>query len=199
MFRKSKKDEAVQDAGEEKQADAVKEKKKNARAADKKKKKDALNKAADRLIVDIALQQPGANASKTFLSLNADLDKLDAEAAKHRLARRGVRGRLREMKVDLSSLDRVRKLKNMEPEDVIAKKATEALYEQQLGLNLSDDQKHLLGKLNEKQEADRQALIKASGGNTGKEVGSAVDEEALPAKNEALAHSASEGSPSNIH
>ena len=155
----------------EKTDEEVKESKSNAKKATKAANKKALKAASDKLLVTMAADMPGANASKSFLDLNGQLDKIELEAAKLNLAKRGVRGELRKMKVDLSALDRVRKLRKMEPEDVVAKKATEALYEEQLSMPLSDEQKAFLKALNAKREENKKAILAASGGNTGKEVG----------------------------
>jgi hypothetical protein len=149
----------------------VKESKANAKKATKAANKKAMKAASDKLLVTMAADMPGANASKSFLDLNGQLDKIELEAAKLNLAKRGVRGELRKMKVDLSALDRVRKLRKMEPEDVVAKKATEALYEEQLSMPLSDEQKAILKALNAKREENKKAILAASGGHTGKEVG----------------------------
>jgi len=155
----------------EKTDDDVKESKANAKRATKAANKKALKAASDKLLVDMASNMPGHNASKNFIDLNMKLDKIELEAEKLNLAKRGVRGELRKIKVDLSALDRVRKLRKMEPEDVVAKKATEALYEEQLSMPLSDKQKAILADLNKKREDNRKAILAASGGHTGKELG----------------------------
>lgn len=158
----------------EKTEETVKETKKNAKAATKAAGCQAAKEAGDKLIVGMAQALPGHNSAKSFLSHNFTLDKLDMEAERVNLARRGVRGELRKMRVDLGCLDRVRKLRKMEPEDVVAKKATEALYEEQLSMPLSDEQKQIVKDLNQQREENKKSMLKASGGETGKEVGTSA-------------------------
>ena len=76
------------------------------------------------------------------------------------------------MKIELRAYDRVRRLKKMDPEDVKSLKATEALYEDQLGLELSPQQKQNLEELAVKREEARVALAQVNGGEAGNEIGS---------------------------
>lgn len=165
MFKKTK--------PEGKTEETVKESKANAKKATNAANKKAVKAAADKLITNMAADQPGAGASKRFLEAVGKLDKLEAEMAVLATAKRGIRGMLRgELKVDLSCLDRVRKLRKMEPEDALAKKTTEDLYEQQLDMDLTATQKKRLGNLSKNRDENKAAMVQAQGGETGSEVGS---------------------------
>lgn len=160
------------------------ENKKNSKAADKKKHKEMLKRESDKMLLDMAAKMP-AGPGKKFINDNIILDNLHAEKLKIARAIGAKRKEMRGDKIDLACLDRVRKLREMEPEDVAAKKATEALYEQQLGLALSSDQKGVLSNLSKKREEDKASIIRASGGDTGKEVGSGTSS-GIPEMNETL-------------
>jgi hypothetical protein len=152
----------------------VKETKANAKKASKAAAKLAMKKAADKILVSMAGDFNAAGASKSFLNSNLRLDKLETQKDVINKAIRGERATLRQMKVDLRCLDRVRKLRKMEPEDVRALKATEALYEEQLNMELSPEQKKVVDDLNKQREENKKAMLNANGGDTGKEVGTAA-------------------------
>lgn len=174
----------------------VKESKKNANDATKKKAKIETKKAADKIITETAAKVPlSVGGGKSFLALVHQLDELLAKQAALALAKRGVRAKLKEMKIELAPLDAVLRLRKMEPEDALSYKATCAIYEQQLAMPLTDDQKKVVSNLEKKRDDARKSLAEVNGGDTGKEVGSSASapasSSAIPAKNEALSHSAS--------
>lgn len=169
-------------------ADEINEKKaaenrKNSKAATKKKQKEDMKRASDKMLMELAAKMP-AGPGKKFIKDNMILDELHAEKLKIARAIGAKRKEMRGDKIDLACLDRVRKLREMEPDDVAAKKATEALYEQQLGLPLSGGQENLLSELSKKREADKASIVQASGGDTGKEVGSGST--GIPERNESM-------------
>lgn len=170
----------------------VAEGKRSSRKAEKLAEKAKIKKAADAIITNMASDMPGAGQAKSFLQITRDLDKIEADIAALNLAKRGKRAALKEMKIELRVYDHVRKLRKMEPEDAKSFKATQALYEEQLLMPLSDDQKAQLEIINKKREEARIAMAAANGGDTGKEVGSGANEEpeedhsGVPQINEAI-------------
>jgi hypothetical protein len=158
----------------EKTEEEVQESKENSKTATKAKTKNALKSAGDKLLSTMAADAPGAGQSKKFLSLHDLITK--KKAARDIISNeiKALRAEMRGMKIDLSCYDRVVKLLNMEPSDVKAKKATEALYEKQLGGDLSDDQLSLLDDIQAKREENKKAILETSGGDTGKEIGTGI-------------------------
>lgn len=194
--------------------DKIKEGKKTTRAVAKVAAKNKITKeaskaakvAGDKALLTMASDMPVGQA-KSFLTAIAKRDNIRAQQKVLALAMRGVRGELKAMKIDLTPLDHVLKLRDMDPEDARAFKATEALYTQQLGMEVSPAQQAHIDAINEKRENARKAMSDINGGDTGKEVGSGdtagtkhaeedgedTDAEApapapagVPAKNEAL-------------
>ncbi len=161
-----------------------------AKAAQKKKQKNIAEKAAAETINKIASDLPHG-AAKSFLKLVQDLRDSDQRKKAEGIVRRGIRAKLKEIKIELRVLDHTLKLQDMEPEDALSFKATQAIYEEQLGMDLTEDQKKKVSELNEKREAARVSMAASNGGSTGKEIGSGTEEDEpnddLPARNEAVA------------
>lgn len=177
----------IDEAVDKQEKEAAKKKKKEGlkatRAAEKKAKKLKAQKEAkkigDKLLVDMAEKQP-AGGGKTLLLITHALDKIEEQISALNLAKRGERAKLKEMKVELRVYDHVRKLRKMDPEDARSFKATEALYTEQLGMELSPEQKKQIEEINERREAAKTALAAVHGDDTGKEVGSST----MPASEE---------------
>jgi hypothetical protein len=180
-------------------ADTIEDAVKSTKAANKKKAANKLKKEAkaigDQALMEMAAEQP-AGKGKWLLTKTQQIDKLEAERSKINLAIRGVRAELKEGKVELRVYDHVRKLRKMEPEDSRAFKATEALYTEQLDMELSPQQKDQMDEIEKKREAARAAMADIHGDDAGKEVGSGGPighnsgaTEGLPVKNEAVRNS----------
>lgn len=133
----------------------------------------AAKKAGDKALMDTAANMPHGSG-KRFLELTKELDQIEGQAELLNKRKRGVRASLKEMKVELRPYDHVRKLRKMEPEDMRGFEASTALYKDQLGMTLSGHEKVIKQKLDDQREAARDAMIDASGGETGKEVGSST-------------------------
>lgn len=174
----------------------LKEGKKAASAAVKMKAKNKIaseaKKLGEKAAMEIASNLP-AGEGNAFIKTFAEYGKA---VEVRRVAAKNVsnvRAKLKAMKVDMSCFDRVFKLSEMDAQDVAAKKATEALYENQLSMELSDDQKVIVENINKNRDAAR-ATDQGQATNTGKEVGSATNasvqaDASLPAANEALGKS----------
>lgn len=161
-------------------------------------KKAVMNKVAkeakklgDKALLEVAATLPAGGAKTLIAKVHAH-DAALAEIKKWNLVKKGIRADLREMKIELRPLDHVLKLRAMDPEDAKSFKATEALYTQTLGLELSPQQKASVEEINKKREDARKAMASIHGDDAGKEVGTGTDEEAeedapaIPAKNEAI-------------
>ena len=144
--------------------------KKATKSANTKKLNNEAKKAVQKVIMETAAAMPYGQANR-FLALNVQLDQIESEMAALNLRKRGVHAGFKELKVELRALSRVRKLRKMEPADVRSLKATEALYEQQLSMTLSEEQKEIIADLKEKR-AKVEANIASGDGNSGKEIGS---------------------------
>lgn len=153
----------------------IAESKKNAKAAGKKqaaKKLDrAAKKLADKAVLEIAADLP-AGQGNAFVQLHAEHRKAEEAIAAGQKWKRTVRAKMKGIKVDMSCYDRVNKLSKMEPADVTAKKATEALYEQQLAMPLSPEQQKIVDGINAKRADAREAMPEMGTGDAGKEIGS---------------------------
>lgn len=134
-------------------------------------------KAGDKALMDIASKLP-AGAGKEFLSVTQDIDRIEEQMAALNKQKRGCRAKLKEMKIELRPYDHVRKLRKMEPEDMQSFEASVALYKDQLSMKLSAHQELVKKELEVKRERARDMMVDASGGDTGKEVGSAAQENA---------------------
>lgn len=167
--------------------------KKAAREATKKASKNKLKKSADKMLMDMAADMPG-NGGKFLLTCAAEQDKLDAESAKIRLAKKALRAKMKTEKVVLEVFDAVMKMRKREPEEQAAYRATEALYTQQLDMKLSVGQKAQIELLEEQRKKARAGMDEITGvASAGREVGSGTEppkdeeeEEVVPLKNEAL-------------
>ncbi len=144
------------------------------KAANKKATKKKLDKEAKKLaekaVLSIAESLPAGEAT-SFLQDHAEHQKAEEAIAAAQKWKRTVRARMKQKKIDMSCYDRVNKLFKMDRDDMLAKKATEALYEKQLGLDLTDDQKKTVAAIESKRENARAAMAELSDGATGKEVG----------------------------
>lgn len=162
---------------EEFKKDKVKTSKKNAKAATVKKDKRKIDteakKLADQAIIGIAAALPGGQGNQ-FVQLHAEHQEAVKAMAAAGKWKRNVRAKMRTIKIDMACYDRVDKLSQMDPSDVLAKKATEALYEENLSLPLSEDQKKLISDIHVKRENARAAMSELNGGETGKEVGTGM-------------------------
>jgi len=182
----------------------VKEAKKNVKSANKAKEKNKVSAAAKRLadqqLMDMADKMPAGQGNQ-FVVVTAKYEKA---VAQRRLAAKvvtSVRNELKAMKIDMQCFDRVMKLKEMDPQDVRAKKATEAIYESQLGMEISDDQKARLAEIDRQREEARNSLRAAHGGDSGKEVGSGngadsdndADGEGIPERNDEITADGEDG------
>lgn len=176
----------------------MEEGKKAAAKANKEAAKNKVNKEAkkiaERNLIEMAAALP-VGESNTFLKLFSDYCKAVTACRAAAKVKGSIRKQLKSgIKVDMAAFDRVFKLFEMDPTDVAARKATEALYEKQLGLELSSEQKEIVDDLIEKREDARIAMANTNGGDTGKEVGSAAKEggeqkgplPTLPERNERL-------------
>lgn len=157
-------------------------KEKPVKAAAKKPKSDVsaqvdknVKAAVDKGVVDIAMSLPAGNA-KAFVQTDKELTLIEEKIADLNKAKRGCRGKLKELKVELSAYDRVRKLRKMAPEDRTSHEASVALYKEQLGMGLSQYEKVLKKQLENQQEALADSIADLTGGNSGKEVGSGKGE-----------------------
>lgn len=148
------------------------------------------------MLLKMAADAPVIMGTNVVLKADADLTKIEAEAAKLALARKAVRATLKDNKIELRVFDHVRKIKKMDPEDQRSFKATDALYTQQMGMELSPAQETQLKILAAQREQSRKDIVSLSGGDTGKEIGSHTgsdDDEShevettVPAKNESIA------------
>lgn len=152
--------------------------KKAAKLANKKLAKRKVEKEAKRLadksIMEMASDMNGGQGN-SFVKLHAEHRKAEEQIAAAQKWKRNVRAQMKGMKVDMSCYDRVNKLSKMDPADVTAKKATEALYEKQLSLPLSEDQKKMVAEIDTKRENARAAMADLNGGETGKEIGSGTE------------------------
>ncbi len=152
----------------------IKEGKKASKAANKQAAKKKLDKEAKKLaekaVVEIAAALPAGEAT-SFLQDHAEHQKAEEAIAAAQKWKRTVRARMKTKKIDMSCYDRVNKLFKMDKDDMLAKKSTEALYEKQLGLELSPEQEKLVTGIEAKRENARAAMSELSDGATGKEVG----------------------------
>ena len=142
----------------------------NKKAAKKKLDKEA-KKLAEKAVIEIAAALPAGEAT-SFLQDHAEHQKAEESIAAAQKWKRTVRARMKTKKIDMSCYDRVNKLFKMDKDDMLAKKATEARYEKQLGLALSPDQQQIVTGIEAKRENARAAMSELSDGATGKEVGS---------------------------
>lgn len=156
---------------EEKMEDSKKASKAaNKKAAQKKIDKEA-KKLAEKAVVDMAAELPAGEAT-SFLQDHAEHQKAEQAIAAAQKWKRTVRARMKQKKIDMACYDRVNKLFKMEKEDRLARKATEALYEKQLGLELSPEQEAIVQDIEIKRENARAAMAELHGNETGKEIGS---------------------------
>lgn len=139
----------------------------------------AAKAAADKALADTAMNMPHGSG-KRFLELTKELDGIESRIGAENTKKRGVRAALKEMKVELRPYDQVRKLRKMEPEDMKSFEASVALYKDQLGMSLSVHQEVIKKELEGQREAAREAMLDASGGDTGKEIGSVTAPDAAP-------------------
>lgn len=176
---------------EQKVAEKVADAKKNAKSATKIKAQNDRQKAADKMLVSMANELPAGQA-KSLIQVTHAIDKLEEQRKTINLAIKGQRAILKEMKIDLEPYDHVRKLRKKDPEDVKYFKATVAMYENQLQMELSPSQKEDLEAINKKREEARLAMAEVNGGDTGKEMGSAATTiipaalPTIPQRNDAL-------------
>ncbi len=181
----------------------VAEGKKAARVAkkigDKNKISKEAKKLSDKAVLAIAADLP-AGQGNTFVKLHIEHGKAEAACAAAAKWKRDVRSSMKGIKIDMDAYNRVNKLSKMDPNDVTAKKTTEALYEKQLSMVTSEEQNELIDNVNKKREAARAAMSEIHGDDdAGKEVGSGnkaasndeIDEveEKLPERNEVLTSS----------
>lgn len=148
----------------------------------------ATKVAAGKALVEIASSLPHG-AGKEFLIVTKELDDIETQQALLNKRKRGCRAKLKEMKIELRPYDHVRKLRKMLPEDMQSFEASIALYKDQLSMTLSVHQQVIKKEIVDRREAARDAMIDASGGDTGQEIGSSVTifpsgENALPEKND---------------
>ena len=135
------------------------------------KAQDAVARAANNEIVSMAVGMPHGQAKK-FLDVVGNLRKIKEEKKAIGKRERGERASLKEMKVNLKAFDHTFKLSEMEPEDVRSFEATVGLYKETMSMPLSEHQQVIKKELAAQREAARDAMIDASGGDTGKEIGS---------------------------
>ena len=182
---------------EEKLADA----KKASKSANKKQKAKKVNAAAKKLaektVIEMAADMPAAKGNAFITEFNNYVKAVGQCRAAAKL-KGSVRSKLKSFKVDMKAFDRVFKLYEMDEGDVAALKATEALYEQQVGMKLSPEQKAIVGAIETKRENNRAAMATVTGNEIGKSVGSteppighnsaqaANEGAAMPERNEAV-------------
>lgn len=147
----------------------------------------------DKEVMVIAAELP-AGQGNSFLKMHVEHGKAEIAIAAAQKWRRTVRASMKGIKIDMDAYNRVNKLAKMDPNDVKAKKTTEALYERTLGLETSPEQNALIDDINKKREDARVAMAQVNGGDTGKEIGSGSseagdDDDSLPERNDALSKS----------
>lgn len=128
-----------------------------------------------RKLLEMASSLPAGEA-KVFITTTMAMDRLDERLKELNKERRGLRATLKGMKIDLWSYDLMRKFRKMAAEDAKARKISLALYEQQMSLDLSAEQKATLAEMDKKREQAKNALYEAHGGAAGKEVGSSTQQ-----------------------
>ena len=138
-----------------------------------KEENEKVAKEANKEIVTMAVGMPHGQA-KRFLDIVKNLRQLKAEKKALAKKERGERAGLKEMKVDMKAFDHTFKLSEMEPEDVRSFEATVGLYKETMAMPLSEHQKIIKQELAAQREAARDAMIDASGGDAGKEIGSST-------------------------
>ena len=127
--------------------------------------------AEDKGAIALAKELPGGVASgflKAHKLMQVELEKRAAINA----SIRGIRAQFKEMHVNLSAYDHMRKLANMEPEDMRSFEASVALYKQATGMTLSVYQEALVKQVEAEKEAVHDSIRALAGNNSGKEVGS---------------------------
>lgn len=129
--------------------------------------------AAKAELRDMAVEMPHGQG-KRFLQVVTNLRRIKAQKKALGKEERGERAALKEMKVQLKEFDHVFKLAEMETEDMVSFESGVALLKEQFGLKLSVHQEALKEEVLRRREAARDAMIDASGGDTGKEIGSGV-------------------------
>jgi uncharacterized protein (UPF0335 family) len=176
----------------------VKEGKKSSAKATKAGNKKKLKQAADKMLNDMASSLP-AGGGNLLVKSTAELDKLNAEKAKIALAVKAVRSKMKEGKIDMTAFDRIYQLRKMDEDDRRAHLASQALYAEQLNMELAPHQKAMKEHLNEKRKEAEEAMTAVHGEGTGEEAGSETVTAdtgkpaaagAVPARNEKLSASA---------
>lgn len=164
-----------------------------AHAAKKQKKNKAAKKGkeiSDKLILEQAAKMPGAGAAKSLIAAVARIDKINEQKAALGEAGRLERAGLKEQGVDMVAFDLIMKMRKMDTPRLKSFKASTALIQSQLGMELSEEEKASVKAINEQREASRKAMTEMQGAGTGKEIGSNADKEEVtesayvaPAKN----------------
>lgn len=142
---------------------------KTAEAADEAKAEVAA--AANAEIRDMAVAMPHGQG-KRLLEIVQNLRSIKAQKKALGKEERGERAALKEMKIQLREFDHVFKLSEMETVDMESFESGVAMLKEQLGLKLSVHQEALKEEVLRRREAARDAMIDASGGDSGKEIGS---------------------------
>ena len=148
--------------------------KKASKAANKKAADKKLNAEAKRLgekaVMEIAANMPAGDGNAFIATFNKYVKAVAGRRAAAKLVS-NVRSEFKSFKVDMRAFDRVFKLFEMDAQDAAALKATEALYEKQIGLKLSPEQEAILTNIQVERENSRAAMSELNGGTAGKEVG----------------------------
>lgn len=167
------------------------------------KAKRAGKKLGDAALLTMAADLP-AGGAKSLMQITHAIDKLEDNRKQVNLAIREQRAKLKEMKIELGVYDHVRRMRKMEPEDARAFKATEALYTESLGLELSPQQSLQIDAIHKRRADAQEALEDIHGADSGKEVGSTAagslighnsNDPAMPERNDDVAaeHLTAEG------
>lgn len=174
--------ELITKEDKEKQAEA----KKSAREADRKKVANEIRAKADKIILDLTKNSP-AGSSKTLMNVVKNMLKLEAERKAINLAMKDQRNIVKQQKVDLRVFDQVFKLFKMDPIDRKNYELQHAYVKEQLDMELMSEDEKLMSEAKKDREQAREATLKATGGDTGTEIGSGTASSAsagIPAKNE---------------
>lgn len=162
---------------EPKPEEKIAEGKKASKAAEKKARKNKINKEAkklsDKQLLDMASEMPVGQANE-FLKRNLERDKIDLDQEILNKRKRDNSAGFKAIKTDMAALARVRKLRKMDKEDMLAALATDAQYMRQLKMDLSPEAMAILKELDVKRENARAAMAQFAGEESGKETGSGM-------------------------
>lgn len=165
------------------------------RRADKKKEQNKTQKAADTILVKAAANiVPVAGDATTFVKKVLAYDEVNKKLRELNVAKRGIRGDFKGMKVNMRAFDEMMRERAMEPEDRKAFQADVAIYTGWVAMPLSLEQQKTVADIQQRREDARKITLQTNGGDSGKEVGSSKVEK-TDALGTALETAENEGMP----